>query len=180
MGKPKTPKALTMQLLRQHKARRISTRRWQSNFLNQVSQVGPTGSLTYTNDPSRSYTLPDGTVIHGTIATTTLNPEQQRLYDQNVALSTSLNDLAAQGVGYVGDAVSTPLDTSNLPALVGSVGNTSTRDSKQVPGTGYQTSVPTTTLQSSVPTAALQSSIPTTNVQSSVDFSNAKCRADFG
>lgn len=173
MGKPKAPEAPDYAAAATAQGEANLNSALASNFLNQVSQVGPTGSLTYTNDPSRSYTLPDGTVIPGTIATTTLSPEQQRLYDQNVALSTSLNDLAAQGVGYVGDAVSTPLDTSNLPALVGSVGNTSTGIQRQVPGTGYQTSVPTTTLRSSVPTAALQSSIPTTNVQSSVDFSNA-------
>lgn len=179
MGKPKAPEAPDYAAAATAQGEANLNSALASNFLNQVSQVGPTGSLTYTNDPSRSYTLPDGTVIPGTIATTTLSPEQQRLYDQNVALSTSLNDLAAQGIGYVGDAVSTPLDTSNLPALVGSVGNTSTGIQSQVPGTGYQTSVPTTTLQSSVPTAALQSSIPTTNVQSSVPTTNVQSSVDF-
>lgn len=164
MGKPKAPEAPDYAAAATAQGEANLNSALASNFLNQVSQVGPTGSLTYTNDPSRSYTLPDGTVIPGTVATTTLSPEQQRLYDQNVALSTSLNDLAAQGIGYVGDAVSTPLDTSNLPALIGSVGNTSTGIQSQIPGTEYQTSVPTT---------ALQSSVPTTNVQSSVDFSNA-------
>lgn len=164
MGKPKAPEAPDYAAAATAQGEANLNSALASNFLNQVSQVGPTGSLTYTNDPSRSYTLPDGTVIPGTIATTTLSPEQQRLYDQNVALSTSLNDLAAQGIGYVGDAVSTPLDTSNLPALIGSVGNTSTGIQSQIPGTEYQTSVPT---------SALQSSVPTTNVQSSVDFSNA-------
>lgn len=179
MGKPKAPEAPDYAAAATAQGEANLNSALASNFLNQVSQVGPTGSLTYTNDPSRSYTLPDGTVIPGTIATTTLSPGQQRLYDQNVALSTSLNDLAAQGIGYVGDAVSTPLDTSNLPALVGSVGNTSTGIQSQVPGTGYQTSVPTTTLQSSVPTAALQSSIPTTNVQSSVPTTNVQSSVDF-
>lgn len=92
-----------------------------TNFLNQANQVGPTGSLTYTYDRSGGYTLPDGTVIPRTTATTTLSPEQQRLYDQNTAMSTQLNDLAAQGIGYVGQAVGQGVDQSSLPGMVGSV-----------------------------------------------------------
>ena len=80
-----------------------------SNYLNQANQVGPNGSLTYSYNPSSGHTLPDGTFIPQTTATTTLSPEQQKLYDQNAQISTSLNGLAQKGVGFVDQATSHPL-----------------------------------------------------------------------
>lgn len=88
-----------------------------TNFLNQANQVGPHGSMTYSYDHSKGYTLPDGTVIPQTTATTLLSPEQQKLYDQQTGISTKLNDLASQGIGYVGEATRTPIDQSKLPGL---------------------------------------------------------------
>jgi hypothetical protein len=85
-----------------------------SNFLNQVSQVGPNGSLTYSYDPTKGYTLPDGTRIPGVTATTTLSPEQQKLYTQGNQIAQSMNDVALQGLDYVGTAIK-PVDTSGLP-----------------------------------------------------------------
>jgi hypothetical protein len=85
-----------------------------SNYLGQVNQVGPEGSLNYSYD-SKGHTLPDGTFVPNTTATTVLSPEQQRLYDQNVQISASLNDVAQRGVNYVGDQASKPFDLSQLP-----------------------------------------------------------------
>lgn len=100
-----------------------------TNFLNQADQIGPNGSLTYTYDSSRGYTLPNGTVIPHTTATTTLSPEQQRLYDQNAAISGNMNDLALQGLGYVGDMVNRPINQEGLPALSGGLARTNFRTS---------------------------------------------------
>lgn len=88
-----------------------------TNYINQVNQVTPQGSQTYNSDYSTGHYLPDGTFIPQTTATTTLSPEQQKLYDQNTAISTSLNDLAKQGIGYVGNAVSSPTLANQFPAL---------------------------------------------------------------
>lgn len=85
-----------------------------TNFLNQANQVGPNGSLTYTYDPTKGMKLPDGTVIPQTTATTVLSPAQQKLLDQQNGISASLNDLAAKGVGYVGNAVANPLTADSV------------------------------------------------------------------
>ncbi len=89
-----------------------------TNYLNQANQVGPNGSLTYSYDYQNGNKLPDGTVIPQTTATTTLSPEQQRLYEQQTGISTQLNDLASRGIGYVDTASSTPIDQSKLPGQV--------------------------------------------------------------
>jgi len=99
-----------------------------TNRLNQANQVGPNGSLTYSYsapDSGQGYTDPQtGQYIPQTTATTTLSPEQQKLYDQNSNISTSLNDLAQQGIGYVADASATPIDQSKLPSLATGLGVT--------------------------------------------------------
>lgn len=99
-----------------------------TNFLNQANQVGPNGSLNYTYDTAGGYTLPDGTVIPRTTATTTLSPDQQKLYDQNNLMSRNLNDLAIRGIGYVDQASQTPIDQSQLPGMVGSLQQRQFRD----------------------------------------------------
>lgn len=43
-----------------------------------------------------------------------MSPGQQQLYDQNNKISTSLNDLAQKGIGFVGDATSHPLTASGF------------------------------------------------------------------
>jgi hypothetical protein len=84
-----------------------------TNYLNQVNQVGPYGSLTYTNN-GQNYTLPDGTVIPGRTATTTLSPAEQAKLDANNAITNSLNTLAQKGIGYVGDAMSKPITSESV------------------------------------------------------------------
>lgn len=88
-----------------------------TSFLNQANQVGPNGSLNYSYDYNNGYTLPDGTKIPLTTATTVLSPGQQHLYDQNMGISGQLNDLASQGIGYVADAANTPPIPSGLNPL---------------------------------------------------------------
>jgi hypothetical protein len=94
-----------------------------SNFLNQVNQSGPYGSLNYSYDQAHGYTLPDGTRIPSVTATTTLSPDQQHLLDQQTGISTQLNDLASSGISNVGNAVAHPIDMSSLPTLHSDLGN---------------------------------------------------------
>lgn len=95
-----------------------------TSFLNQANQVGPNGSLNYSYNYDGGYKLPDGTVIPQVTATTTLSPDQQRLYDQNMGISQQLNDLASQGIDYVGQAVGQPAIPTGLDPLQTSVGRT--------------------------------------------------------
>jgi hypothetical protein len=69
-----------------------------TNFLNQANQVGPYGSLTYSYDPSKGYTLAEwDRSFQLTTATTTLTPAQQQLLDQQTGISSQLNDSCIAG-----------------------------------------------------------------------------------
>jgi hypothetical protein len=81
--------------------------------------VGPTGSTsnavtgsTSWTDPTsgQTYQLPQYTT------TTTLSPEQQKLYDQQTQLGSGLNQLAIDQTGKISGLLSSPLDTSTLPS----------------------------------------------------------------
>lgn len=112
MGKPKAPKPPDYAAAAEAQGTANLNSAIGSNVMNQINQVGPTGSLTYKYD--NFYTLPDGTKIPVATATTQLSPEQQHLYDQNIGISTQLNDLATQGIGYVGNAVSNPITSQTI------------------------------------------------------------------
>lgn len=93
-----------------------------SNFLNQANQIGPYGSQTYSYDYKNAPTI-EGQRIPRTTVTTLLSPAQQKLLDQQTGISTQLNDLASQGIGYVGDAVGQPISQDNLPDQVTNLGD---------------------------------------------------------
>lgn len=122
MGKPKAPNPPDYAAAAAEQGKANVNSALASNYLNQVSQVGPYGSLTYNYDKSGGYTLPDGTVIPRVTATTTLDPAQQKLLDQNNAISAQLNDLAGKGIGYVAQASANPIDQSKLPPLTAGLG----------------------------------------------------------
>jgi len=117
VGKPKAPKAPDYAAAAAAQGEANLNSALATNYLNQPNQVGPDGSLTFSYDYANGNTLPDGTVIPRTTATTTLSPEQQRLYNQNNAISAALNDLAQRGIGYVDQASQSPIDASTLPGL---------------------------------------------------------------
>jgi len=121
VGKPSAPKPPDYAAAATEQGKANVNSAIATNFLNQANQVGPNGSLTYSYDYNNGYRLPDGTLIPLTTATTTLSPEQQKLYDQNMAMSGQLNDLAIRGIGYVDQASSTPIDQSNLPGMIGAL-----------------------------------------------------------
>lgn len=123
MGKPKAPAAPDYAAAANAQGIANVNSAVATNRLNQANQVGPDGSLTYsygTPESGQGYTDPQtGQWIPQVTATTTLSPEQQRLYDQNNTISTNLNDLAVRGIGYVDQASQTPIDQSKLPSLAG-------------------------------------------------------------
>lgn len=158
MGKPKAPAAPDYTAAAQQQGVANVNSAIATNRLNQVNQVGPNGSLTYTygtRESGQGYTDPQtGQWIPQVTATTTLSPEQQRLYDQTNQMGTQLNDLAIRGIGYVDQASNTPIDQSKLPGQVSSL---------TIPT--YQTGLAQTPGQ-------ITSGVNPTQFQSSYDFSN--------
>lgn len=86
-------------------------------YANGSGQAYTNTALAGKTDANGGHYLPDGTYIPQTTVTTTLSPEQQKLYDQQTSIGTQLNDLAARGIGYVDQASSKPIDQSTLPSL---------------------------------------------------------------
>lgn len=125
MGKPKAPPPPDYAAAATAQGTANTNSAIATNFLNQVNQSGPYGSLNYTYDRNNGLTLADGTVVPSATATTTLSPEQQKLYEQQTGISTQLNDLASQGIGQVANTVQTPINFSGLPQLTGSLDQTS-------------------------------------------------------
>jgi hypothetical protein len=129
VGKPRAPRPPDYAAAAEAQGEANTNSAIATNFLNQANQVGPYGSMTYDYDYAGGHTLPNGQVIPRTTATTTLSPDQQRLLDQNSQLSISLNNLAQQGVGYVGQVANNPIDQSTLPGRTNSVTPAAYRDS---------------------------------------------------
>lgn len=75
---------------------------------NRVNQVTPYGSFTYSETGKDSQGNPIWT------ATTALSPEQQQLLDIQNKTSLGLGNLQQQGLGYVGNMLANPFDTSGL------------------------------------------------------------------
>jgi hypothetical protein len=89
--------------------------------LNNVNQVGPNGSLTYNQtgtskftDPytGQSYDIPNYT------QTTTLSPDQQKLYDLNNQTQQNLGNIGVQQSDKIGSLLNTPFDPSTANRAV--------------------------------------------------------------
>lgn len=117
MGKPKAPAPPDYAAAATAQGAANENSAVASNFLNQANQSGPYGSLKYSYDYANGLKLPDGTVIPSSTATTTLAPDQQKLLDQQTAMSQALNSTAMKGIGYVDQITGKPLDISGAPAL---------------------------------------------------------------
>jgi hypothetical protein len=78
---------------------------------NRVNQVTPYGSLNYAVTGQDPYGNPTWT------ATTSLSPEQQQLYNYDIASSLGLGQLQSKGLNYVGQMIDQPFSTSGLPQL---------------------------------------------------------------
>lgn len=139
MGKPKAPPPPDYTAAAKAQGEANVNSSLATNYMNQVNQTGPYGSITYNRSNTDGYTLPDGTFIPNTTVTTTLSPEQQKLYDQNVNISTQLNDLATQGIGYVSEASSKPLDLASLPPMTTSLNPAEYKNAAEKGTLGLQT-----------------------------------------
>jgi hypothetical protein len=89
--------------------------------LNNVNQIGPNGSLTYSQtgtskftDPytGQSYDIPNYT------QTTTLSPDQQKLYDLNNQTQQNLGNIGVQQSDKIGSLLNTPFDPSTANKAV--------------------------------------------------------------
>jgi len=75
---------------------------------NRVNQVTPYGNLNYTITGQDPYGNPTWT------ATQTLSPDQQQLYNYDIATQKGLGELQQKGLGYVSGMLDKPFDTSSL------------------------------------------------------------------
>ena len=102
-----------------HRPARTSRARSPIRYLGNVNQVGPYGSTTYSQGGTYGMTGPDGQTyqVPRFTQTTTLSPEQQKLYDQQTQLGTSLNNLALSQTQRLADHLGKPIDFSGLPDI---------------------------------------------------------------
>lgn len=82
-------------------------------WLNNVDQVTPQGSLTYTQNGGQFDNA--GNWIPRFKATQTLSPEQKNIYDTQTAVVQGTSDLAKDYVGRIKDATSQPFSYEGLP-----------------------------------------------------------------
>jgi len=83
----------------------------QATAANRVNQVTPYGNLTYAITGSDPYGNPTWT------ATQSLSPDQQQLYNMDIATSKGLGNLQQTGLNYVQNMMANPFSTASLPAL---------------------------------------------------------------
>ncbi|GHA15119.1 hypothetical protein GCM10007989_07340 [Devosia pacifica] len=96
-------------------------------MMNNVSQNTPDGSLQYDQTGTYNFTDPyTGQTydIPTFTATQTLSPEQERIRQQNTAAQGNLASIANERSGFLRDYLGKSIDTSGLPALATSAGQT--------------------------------------------------------
>jgi hypothetical protein len=76
---------------------------------NRVNQINPYGTLNYAVTGADPYGNPTWT------ATSKFSPDQQALYDYDIASSKGLGALQNKGLNYVSNMLDKPFDTSMLP-----------------------------------------------------------------
>jgi hypothetical protein len=76
---------------------------------NRVNQINPYGTLNYEVTGADPYGNPTWT------ATSKFSPDQQALYDYDIASSKGLGALQNKGLNYVSNMLDKPFDTSRLP-----------------------------------------------------------------
>lgn len=87
--------------------------------LGNADVIGPTGSTRYTQSGNQTITGPNGEryEIPRYTQTTTLSPEQQRLYDQQTQLGGNVNQLALDQTSRLSGILGRPVDFSGLPQI---------------------------------------------------------------
>jgi len=83
--------------------------------MNRINQYTPTGSSVYTQIGTNE----DGTPRYR--QDVTYSPEQQKLYDSQVAAQGQMGTIANQQLGRLGTSLAQPYDVSGAPALASSI-----------------------------------------------------------
>ncbi len=113
-----TPQAPSPQATAQAQTTSNVTSGVASQFLNNVDQTGPFGSIKYNQTGTQTYTDANGQTVKVPkfSSTTTLSPEQQALYDRQIAAGKNLGDLAVNQSGRLNTVLGQEFDPGNLPA----------------------------------------------------------------
>ena len=82
--------------------------------LNMIDQIGPTGSLTYKQSGWNEYKDADGKLVKTPkyTQTTSLSPEQQKIFDQTQAASLNLGTIANERSAFLQDYLSKPFEVN--------------------------------------------------------------------
>lgn len=84
--------------------------------LNAVDQVGPQGSVRYSQNGTYDYKDPSTGQVYKLpkmVQTTSLSPEQQALYNTNVGTQQNLSNVAKEQSGRLGDLLREPFNINN-------------------------------------------------------------------
>ncbi|MGU3496096.1 tail fiber domain-containing protein [Xanthobacteraceae bacterium A53D] len=129
MGKPKAPEPTNPALTAAASNSTNIGTAIANTMMGNVNQVTPNGSLTYDQtgnydwkDPftGRTYSVPTFT------ATQTLSPQQQAIQDQNQQAQKNLAGIANDRSAWLSDYFKAPVDTSGVPGLATSAGQSGT------------------------------------------------------
>lgn len=84
-----------------------------NSVIGNANEVGPLGNVNYTIS---GYENVGGVQVPRYTRTTTLSPEQQRLYDQQTALGGQMNDIAGRQLTNLDSSLSSPFSLDGLPS----------------------------------------------------------------
>lgn len=118
MGKPKAPKPPDPKETAAAQTGTNVTTALANAQLQNVNQITPDGSLTFSTDPTQTQTFVDPTngaqfEVPRFTATTELSPEQQAIADQQNRANLGLSTLAADQTEFLQDFFNRPFDGSN-------------------------------------------------------------------
>lgn len=83
--------------------------------INMIDQVGPNGSLTYSQNGTTSYVDSTGktVTVPKYTATTSYSPDQQEIFNLNNATEKKIGQIGLAQAGKIGDLLGTPIDLNN-------------------------------------------------------------------
>lgn len=85
-----------------------------NTILGNANEVGPTGKVNY---KITGYQNVNGQRVPTYTRTTSLSPEQKKLYDQQVGLGGQMNDIATRQLTNLDGTLSKPITTADLPDM---------------------------------------------------------------
>lgn len=114
MGKPKAPPAPDYAALAQQQGLESRDTAGFNTNINRVNQVGPDGSVTWSQNPGADPLNPG---VGDYTQTTTLSPAQQALYDSNNRIGQNFSNTAESGLARVGQSMGESFTPTGVPAL---------------------------------------------------------------